>query len=260
MMGTAYVMYHELEVPGRAPCHTDPGYLRYVVTEPHFRSHLERLVQIGCEGRSVGRTLGAPPTNHPTVALTFDDGTETDLLVAAPLLREVGYDATFYITVGFVGQPGYLTLPQIRELHEGGFEIGCHSMTHAYLSDCSTRQLETEVVESRNRLQDLLGAPVLHLSCPGGRWSPRVSDVALDAGYLSVATSRIGLNAVPPDRRRIRRVPILRGTTPAAMGRLVQGRGLFRRRAGEMVRGAAKSVLGNARYEAVRARMLRSTR
>ena len=49
----------------------------------------------------------AIPTNR-SVCITFDDGCETDLIAAAPVLRESGFSATFYLTAGFLGTPGYL--------------------------------------------------------------------------------------------------------------------------------------------------------
>lgn len=260
MAGTVYLMYHELELTGRRPCRTEPGYLRYVVKEEDFRSHLDQLVMAGFDGLSVGQALVVQPDDRPKVALTFDDGSETDLLVAAPLLRNIGYNATFYITVGFLNQPGYLTSSQVRELHDSGFEIGCHSMTHAFLTECSPRQLQVEIVESRDNLQNQIGDTVVHLSCPGGRWNAEVAKDALAAGYQSVATSRIGVNGARPDRLRLRRIPILRGMTATTVRNLSQGKGVLQRRTGDVVRGAAKSLLGNARYEAVRALALRSAR
>jgi peptidoglycan/xylan/chitin deacetylase (PgdA/CDA1 family) len=180
--------------------------------------------------------------------------------VAAPLLRDVGYNATFYVTVEFLNQPGYLTSSQLRELHASGFEIGCHSMTHAFLTDCSPSQLQVEIVESLHHLQDQTGASVRHLSCPGGRWSPQVAEVALAAGYVSVATSRIGVNKTPPDRFQLRRIPVMRGVTAMTVGNLSKGKGVFRRRTGDVVRGTAKSLLGNTRYEALRDLVLRSAK
>ena len=38
------------------------------------------------------------------MTITFDDGCETDLLVAAPILRQAGFNATFFITWGRLGK------------------------------------------------------------------------------------------------------------------------------------------------------------
>src|SRR5215472_9418048 len=109
-----YLMYHELELPRRPLCQSEPGYVRYIVHESNFREQIQALKTMAYRGLSVPEALSG--SSRPAVAITFDDGCETDLLAAAPLLKEAGFGATFYITVGFMGKPGYLTAKQLREL------------------------------------------------------------------------------------------------------------------------------------------------
>ncbi len=61
------------------------------------------------------------------------------LAYAAPLLRELGVDATFFVCRGFFGNTegaGYspegrvLTRDEAGELAELGFDLGAHSTTH----------------------------------------------------------------------------------------------------------------------------------
>src|SRR5215475_1929897 len=102
--GVVYLMYHELERPGYPLCHSDQGYARYAVEEECFRSQMQWLQQAGWRGLGVGEALA---TNsqvddpRPSIVLTFDDGCESDLITAAPILKAGGFDATFYITVTF---------------------------------------------------------------------------------------------------------------------------------------------------------------
>src|SRR5262252_6132504 len=109
-----FLMYHELELPERTLVQSDPGYTRYVLCESTFREHLEWLKQHNWLGLCVSDALKFP--SQPALAITFDDGCETDLLAAAPLLREWGFGATFYVTSGFIGRKGYLSPTQLREL------------------------------------------------------------------------------------------------------------------------------------------------
>jgi peptidoglycan/xylan/chitin deacetylase (PgdA/CDA1 family) len=37
----------------------------------------------------------------------------------------------------------------VREFDAQGFEIGCHSMTHPYLSDLSEPELKREIVDAK---------------------------------------------------------------------------------------------------------------
>jgi peptidoglycan/xylan/chitin deacetylase (PgdA/CDA1 family) len=169
---------------------------------------------------------------------------------------EHGFGATFYVVAGFLGRPGCLNVAQLRELAGLGFEIGSHSMTHRLLSDLDAVALRHEIVDSKDRLQQLLGGPVHHFACPGGRVSHAALKLAKEAGYLSLATSQAGLNGVGDDAFRLRRIAIRRGTTAAQLLQLCEGRGLVVRRVHESVLGAAKALMGNKRYDRVRTMLL----
>ena len=109
-----FLMYHELESPGRPLCQTEPGYVRYILTASDFRSQMELLKRARWKGVSVSEAIGS--FANKTVAITFDDGCETDLLHAAPILREFDFGGTFYVTTGFLRKSGYLSHPQLKEL------------------------------------------------------------------------------------------------------------------------------------------------
>ena len=248
-----FLMYHEIESPGRPLCQGAPGYVRYVVREKDFRAQMEHLKHNGWRGVEVGEALKFDPS---TAALTFDDGCATDLLVAAPILREIGFGATFYITAGFLGKPGYLTQAQLRELSSLGFQIGCHSMTHAYLSDLDEAGLRREIIDSKNQLEQLIGKPVEHFSCPGGRYNQRAIAMVRNAGYRTLATSNSRTNSADTDCFELGRVPVMRETTLRDFESYCHGRGLWRLRIRESLRHIGKRVLGNTLYDRLRARTL----
>jgi len=258
--GVVFLMYHELEVPGRALCRSEAGYSRYVVKESQFRSQIHWVQEAGWRGLSVGEALAFVPRNgcEPrSVAVTFDDGCESDLITAAPILKEAGFNATFYITVRFLGQRGYMKQGQLRKLAALGFEIGCHSMTHAYLTDLDDRGLQREISEAKAELEEIIGKPVEHFSCPGGRCDARVIQVARLAGYRSVANSRVRQNGPATDSFDLGRIAILRGTELQAFQEICRAEGLWKIQAGNRLRGAAKQVLGNSLYDRGRAFLLR---
>src|SRR5713101_9154349 len=80
--------------------------------------------------------------------------------LAAPALKDTRNNATFYVTVGFLGKRGYMSPAQLRELGALGFEIGCHSMTHPYLSDLSDDKLHQEIAIAKIKLEQITGRPV----------------------------------------------------------------------------------------------------
>lgn len=255
--GLVYLMYHELRSPGRELIDGDPGYARYVVTTANFRAQLAQLRAGNFRGMNVTDALACKiATSTPRVVITFDDGCETDLTVAAPLLCEHNYDATFYVTTGHVGRRGYLTKSQLLELSALGFEIGCHSMSHRLLLDLPPAQLHTEIVAAKDQLEQLIGKRIAHFSCPGGRWNRQVALMARDAGYESVATSRVSANGRTANRFRLSRVAVMQATSLSEFDRYCRGEKLLKRQAQEAVLSVAKKALGNWGYQKFRSTVL----
>jgi len=254
MASVVYLMYHELELRGRALCQGEPGYVRYVLPVKSFESQLEWLKTDGWRGVNVSEALLFPKGS--AVALTFDDGSESDVLAAAPILNHFGFGATFYITTGFLNRRGYLSSEQLRELSRAGFEIGCHSMTHAYLPDLQEAEIVQEVVTAKERLEDIIGKAVEHFSCPGGRYNARVQLVARRGGYRTLSTSLIRANRPTTDPFELGRVAIMRNTSFDGFQRICRNQGLWRMRAGCGMRAAAKKVVGNSFYDTLRALIL----
>ncbi|HZQ70120.1 MAG TPA: polysaccharide deacetylase family protein [Terriglobales bacterium] len=249
-----YLMYHELERPERALCDADPGYVRYIVHETQFREQMNWLKSQGWKGQSVEQALsGAAPRG---VVITFDDGAETDLIAAAPILKDLDFGATFYITTGFLGKRGYLSRTQVRELSELGFNIGCHSRTHPYLSDLAEEQLQSEILEPKIQIEQMIGRAVNHFSCPGGRWDARVVQATKQAAYRSMATSEARANCASSDPFCLGRVAIMRDTPLPLFQTWCAGHGLWKLQMAEQARSGAKRILGNRGYDRLRAMLL----
>lgn len=249
-----FLMYHELQLPGRKLCQSEPGYARYILSLETFRQQMEWLKQTGFCGISVSEALRFPA--EPSVCITFDDGCETDLIAAAPILREFGFHATFYLTAGFLGTLGYMTAGQAQELDGPEFEIGCHSMTHAYLSDLNEAGLKREIVEAKLQIEQTLGHEIRHFSCPGGRFDRRTLDMARRAGFQTVANSLFHANSPRTDRYDLGRVAMLRDLPLAEFSATCQGHGLANKRMIHGARRAAQYLLGNRIYDRLRAAVL----
>lgn len=250
------LMYHELDVPGRPRAAGGAGYALYCVAAASFRAHMRALAGAGMRGASIGVSSRAP-ADGGTVAVTFDDGCETDWAEAAPVLSEHGFGATFFVVAGFLGHRGYMTHAQVRDLAAAGFEIGSHSQTHRSLTGLGACELQDELGGSRARLEDTTGTRVKHLSCPHGRWSPRLAAAAQRAGYETVSTSDVGLNSPRAATLRLRRVAVYRGTSATDVMLLTRGEGLRRRIVRKAAADAVKRLLGDERYALVHDRVSR---
>jgi len=248
-----FLMYHEIELADRPLCRPDAGYTRYAIPRDEFRLQIAAIRELAFSGVSVTEAL---EFSRSAVAITVDDGCETDLLVVAPLLAEFGFRATFYASPGLLGKKGFLSAAQLRELSDLGFEVGSHSMTHRFLTDLSDLDLRRELEQSKQVLEQMVEKPVVHFSCPGGRSDARVAQAAARAGYRTLADSIPHANSSSTSPFSLGRVAIRRGLGVDRFRRFCRGRSLWKLRAGSSIRDAAKRILGNANYERIRESML----
>src|SRR5260370_15771898 len=202
---------HELELAARQLGQCELGYVRYILPLEPFRSQMAWMKKSGLRGLNVSEALRYPA--EPSVCITFDDGCETDVIAAAPVLSEFGFNATFYLTAGFLGTPGYLNASQVRELDAQGFQIGCHSMTHRYLSDLPEPELKREVLDAKLRIENIVRHPIAHFSCPGGRYDQRTLRMARQAGFATIANSQVYANSSRISPYELRRAALPRHRT-----------------------------------------------
>jgi peptidoglycan/xylan/chitin deacetylase (PgdA/CDA1 family) len=153
-----------------------------------FRDQLDTIVEGGYHTIKL-TDLERPGLEPKSVLITFDDGHESDLTIAAPELARRSLHAIFFVIWSYLGTPGYLTRDQILELHNAGFEIGSHGLTHARLTEVSPAAASSEVLESKRRLEDLLQEPIAGLALPFGHYNDTVLQAAWAAGYRRVMTS-----------------------------------------------------------------------
>ena len=88
------------------------------------------------------------PVPDRLVALTFDDGPKSQYTFAAPLLKECGFNATFYITEGLrflVDKDRYMTWEEVAALDRDGFEIGNHTQHHNNVTQQSPMELRADI-------------------------------------------------------------------------------------------------------------------
>ena len=160
----------------------------YYVSPDAFERQMYLLHQWGYKTISVELLVNAieqgaelPPK---PIMLTFDDGSESIVTNALPIMQKYNFTGTAYIVYNYVGIQNYMNPDQIRELYASGWEIGSHSLSHADLTQRSDRQMD-EIVESRRKLQSLFGVPILSFSYPFGAYDEDSVYYAHYAGYIA---------------------------------------------------------------------------
>ena len=164
------------------------GDTKYYVTPEMFDQQMNLLYQWGYKTISVDLlvkaiTQGADLPPKP-VLLTFDDGSDTVYARALPIMQRYGFTGTAYIVYYYIGFTNYMKVDQIQALAAAGWEIGSHGLSHKDLTTPPYTQMD-EVVESRKRLEALLGLPVLSFAYPFGAYDDDALSYVHKAGYLA---------------------------------------------------------------------------
>lgn len=178
---------------------------KYVVTPDMFRRHMTFLRDAGCSFVSMDHLLewraGRAELPDRAVALHFDDARDDVLAHAAPLLVSLRIpSAIFAVSAWSAGRlapqahdaySGFLTWPQLRELHETGlFAIGAHGETHCSLKRAGFRRKWLEIAGSRREIEDAVGCAVRHFAAPYNRSSLVCRAMARAAGLASLSVGR----------------------------------------------------------------------
>jgi peptidoglycan/xylan/chitin deacetylase (PgdA/CDA1 family) len=174
------LLYHHVGIPqSESP---------YYVSPLEFERQMYLLHEWGYQTISVEMLViaikqGAELPPKPII-LTFDDGGEGTFTNALPIMQKYGFTGTAYIVHNYIGISAYMNAAQIRSLYAAGWEIGSHGISHADSTVRSDRQKD-EIVDSRRKLQSLLGVPILTFAYPFGAYSNDSVHYAHFAGYLA---------------------------------------------------------------------------
>jgi len=120
------------------------------------------------------------------VVLSFDDATASQYSIVAPLLKEYGFGATFFICEflpNFKDSTKYMNWRQIKELDKMGFEIANHTRSHKGVSKLSKEQFIDELNYIERKCDSLDIAKPSSFAYPGYDLSRPVMDILQEKGY-----------------------------------------------------------------------------
>lgn len=90
------------------------------------------------------------------ITITFDDGFVSAYTRGAPILHELGLRANVAVNPAAVIEEwgDFASLEQLQELHEAGWAMPSHTMTHRNLTELTDEELEEELGESRAWIEE----------------------------------------------------------------------------------------------------------
>ncbi|MDX6512096.1 MAG: hypothetical protein QOE36_1600 [Gaiellaceae bacterium] len=229
LTGQALVLtYHAIEMGPPPLC----------VAPRLFARHLDLIVESGARVltvRALGAELRDGGPHGPAVVITFDDGIESVVRSAAPLLASRGLPATVFCVAGRLGgksdwpsrADGTPTFAlsaagEVAALATSGWEIGSHGVSHDPLSGAS---LASELSESRHILEEATGSKVDSFAFPYGVRSPGATACLEAAGYTAACTARLALAVPGSDPLALPRVDAHYVRRPRVLRAILAGRG-----------------------------------
>jgi len=201
-----------------------------------FARQMGSLHRAGYEVLSVDELIsrfdGGERPSKKVLAITFDDGYANFHEHAWPVLERYRFPATVFLVSSYCGKPnawpgppspaGPLNLmswPQIREIAGSGIRIGAHTRSHPDLTRVDMDVARTEILGSKNDIEDRAGVAASSFAYPYGLYDRRVRDIAAAAFDQAVST-RLGMAGSSSDRFALERIEMHYFRNPDLASRL----------------------------------------
>lgn len=175
----------------------DNGPMQELFVSPAvFRQQMEYLEEQGYHTITLKQlyqhwTQGQPLPPNPIV-LTFDDGYRSVYEHAYPIMQQHGFVGVLFIYVNKFNYANSMTVEQLKELLEQGYELGSHTVSHLDLTRLSREKLAYEVAESKKKLEEMFGEEIVSFCYPAGRYNQQVVEQVQQAGYGIAVTTEYG--------------------------------------------------------------------
>jgi peptidoglycan/xylan/chitin deacetylase (PgdA/CDA1 family) len=139
-------------------------------------------------------------SNKYNIAVTFDDGYQSVLENALPILRSKNISATIFIPSGFLGKKPLwiknsdhfyasetvLSELQLKSLPADLITIGSHTVSHIDLAKADEETTKKEVFESKQALEKLINKEVTLFAAPYALLNQKFVHVFRETGYKRV--------------------------------------------------------------------------
>lgn len=188
------LMYHHTETTDEVK--TD-GHSNLNVTAEWFDKQMAYLKSRGTSTLTItdvsASLLNKNKISGNSVVLTADDGYDDIYQNAYPILQKYGLHMDLEIIAGLVGNPGYLTWDQIRQMQGSGLvHIYNHTWSHPALAAQKSDKVTYEINTAQTLLNQNLGVTAKIITYPYGSFNNNVISIARGLGFTAGLTTKPG--------------------------------------------------------------------
>lgn len=133
------------------------------------------------------------PLPENPVLITIDDGYENSYNNAFPVLKEFGFKACVFMITSFIDKVPCLHADEMREMEKSGVTIESHTVSHRKLSELSYDEQKTELKDSKEALEKVLGRKVNYLAYPSGKFNNDTLALDKELGYTMALSTVDGV-------------------------------------------------------------------
>lgn len=215
------LMYHSIADKDETGVHP---YYRTTTTPAMFALHMKHLSDYGYSTINVAEAVKFLQNGSLTkkcAVITFDDGYSDFYRHAFPTLSRYHFSATVFVPTAYIGTrpvqfkgKDCLTWNEVRELRNHGISFGSHTVTHPRLTSLDASAVKSEILNSKQTLEDNLGESVDSFAYPFAFPEANLSfvrmlrDTLINAGYHQGVSTRIGMARPQEDCYFLRRLPM----------------------------------------------------
>jgi peptidoglycan/xylan/chitin deacetylase (PgdA/CDA1 family) len=114
-----------------------------------------------------------PDNKRAAISFTFDDGCASCITTIAPMFKDYGYRATFFVIPGHIANDQWYDW---KNLSDNGFEIANHSLAHFNLTALEPDILSEHVNHAHELITKNIGEAPISFAEPGHRTNEQVQN------------------------------------------------------------------------------------
>jgi len=217
------LFYHKINYPN--PESTEQC---LYVTPKDFEKQMNLLKKWNYMTVSLDEVIASTKRNkeflQKPVVITFDDGYLDNYTYAFPIMKNLGFTGTVFLTTDAVGKimafdeskekvpEKFMSWEDAKKMQAFGFSFGSHSCAHRRMTKLTDEETWDEITKSKQIIEENLSQPVKYFCYPYGDYSENIKNFLAQAGYKGACSTKRGMNHTSEALFELRRIPVKKNT------------------------------------------------